>query len=281
MRDEQDSTFWSRLALEAELRAGVTGGQLELHFQPVVTLTTGRIVGFEALVRWRHPTRGLVAPADFIPLTEEIGLIVPLGAWVVEEACRVASGWPVGQDGTPLSIAVNASARELGVPGYARRVQRAMEAAGLAPGQLVLEVTETALVEDPQGVATCLHELRGLGTRIAIDDFGTGYSSLAYLQQFPIDILKIDRAFIDGVRGVDEGMPRIVRGLFELGRALGLELLAEGIEQDEQIEQLVRAGCDLGQGFVFAEPVDEQRAMRLAEDATSVWWVGAGRRGAA
>ena len=265
-----------RLTLEAELRTALIEDQFELHFQPVVTLSTGAIVGFEALVRWRHPTRGLVQPVDFVPFAEQTGLIVPIGAWVVQEACRVASLWPAMPDGTALSIAVNASVRELAESDYAERVQRALATVRLAPTQLIIEVTETALVDDTVEVAACLHRLKAMGMRIAIDDFGTGYSSLAYLQQFPIDILKIDRAFIDRVRGGDEAVPRIVRGLFDLGRALGLELLAEGIEDDEQIEQLVRAGCDLGQGFAFAEPLDEERTVRLAENAQSSWRTPAG-----
>ncbi|MGD9702965.1 MAG: putative bifunctional diguanylate cyclase/phosphodiesterase [Acidimicrobiia bacterium] len=259
-----------RLTLESELRTAMSEQQLELHFQPVVTLTTGAIVGFEALVRWRHPTRGLVPPVEFVPFAEGTGLIVPLGGWVVREACRVAGRWPTMPDGTALSIAVNASVRELGEPDYAERVQDALGSAGLAPAQLIIEITETALVDDTVEVAQCLHRLKALGIRIAIDDFGTAYSSFAYLQQFPIDILKIDRAFIEAIRAT-EAMPRIVLGLFELGRALGLELLAEGIEHDEQIEHLVRAGCDLGQGFAFAEPLDEERTARLAENAQSSW----------
>jgi diguanylate cyclase (GGDEF)-like protein/PAS domain S-box-containing protein len=253
-----------RLGFESELRGAIAAGELELHFQPVVVLATREILGFEALVRWHHPTRGLLPPSEFVPLAEETGAIVALGAWVLGEACRVAGRWSAPQARSHLSIAVNASGRELGEEGYVEQVHQALTSAGLAPSQLVLEITETALVSDTVEVAGALQRLNQLGVRIAIDDFGTGYSSLAYLQQFPIDILKIDRTFIDLIHGQDTELPPIVRGLFDLGRALGLELLAEGIEDHEQIDQLVRAGCALGQGFVFSEPLDEERTVHLA-----------------
>ncbi len=252
-----------RLQLEAGLAGAVDTGQLELLYQPVFELETDRLVGFEALLRWHHPALGLVLPDRFIPLAEENGQIVPIGRWVLQEACRTAARWQGAHPGEPpISMAVNVSARQLASAELVHHVADAMAAVDLDPSTLVLEMTETALVQDPLAVTARLRELRALGVRLAIDDFGTGYSSLSYLRQFPVDILKIDRSFIDTI--TDGGdLPPLVRGMLELSRALQLETLAEGIETDVQRQRLREERCVLGQGYLFARPLSADDAEAL------------------
>ncbi|MEM9466743.1 MAG: EAL domain-containing protein [Actinomycetota bacterium] len=239
-----------RVRTETELRRAMEHGQLEVHYQPEYVLDTGEIVGTEALVRWHHPERGLLSAGSFISLAEETGLVVELGRWVLGVATRQAATWIAA--GHDLIVRVNLSARQLR-PAIVAEVQEALSAAGLAPERLCLEVTETAIMDDVQDSARMLQEFRDLGVLVAIDDFGTGFSSLAYLKRLPVDILKIDRTFVDGV-GVDPDDTAIVRSIIGLARTLRLDVVAEGIEDTTQVEELVRLGCSRGQGFHLARP---------------------------
>jgi PAS domain S-box-containing protein len=252
-----------RLELGAELRRAIADGQLTVHYQPTVVLGEGDITGMEALVRWQHPTRGLVPPADFIPLAEETGLIAPLGRFVLGEACRQAKAWQDRYPSRrPLTMAVNLSGRQLQHPGIVAEVAEALAASGLPPATLTLEITETVIMESLEVAARVLGELRGLGVRLALDDFGTGYSSLSYLRQLPVDLLKIDRSFVAGVtRGPEDSA--VARAVIKLAEALGLATLAEGIETTEQAFALRALGCQLGQGYLFARPLDPEAAEQL------------------
>ena len=242
----------SRLELEIDLRAALTERQFFLVFQPTFDLRSGRASGAEALIRWQHPTRGIVGPDAFVPVLEETGLVVDVGRWVLEEACRQAQDWR--SRGHQLAVAVNVSARQLEDRDLVDDVARTLRASGLDPLALTLELTETVLARDPSATSTRLAELRDLGVRIAIDDFGTGYSSLSYLRQFPVDALKIDRSFVSGL-GASEEAQALVRTLVRLGRDLGLEVIAEGIEEESQLALLRFAGCDTGQGYLLARPL--------------------------
>ena len=258
-----------RLGLEGDLRRALEGGggDFRVFYQPEVSLEDGRIVGFEALVRWEHPERGLVPPARFMSVAEETGLIVPLGRWVLEEACRQAKAWQERYPSyPPLTMSVNLSARQFGQPGLAETVRTAIDGAGLDPGSLVLEITESAVMEDAQANAETLHELKGLGVGVAIDDFGTGYSSLAYLKRFPVDYLKIDRSFVDGL-GEDPDDEGIVSSVVNLARTLNLQAVAEGVETEEQRALLRGMDCELAQGFYFSKP-------STAEDASALLAAG-------
>jgi diguanylate cyclase (GGDEF)-like protein/PAS domain S-box-containing protein len=237
--------------LAADLPGAVARGEMRLHYQPIVDLRSGAIRGVEALVRWQHPERGLLAPGRFIPLAERTGSIIEIGQWVLHTACRALKTWQL--DWPELSMAVNLSGRQLESPKLVEHVGHALLENGIAPAALILEVTESVLVTDPTAVAK-LAGLKALGLRLAIDDFGTGYSSISYLRRFPVDILKIDREFTDGADS-PEGL-RLLRGIAQLGGLIGLDLIAEGIERPEQIEPIVEAGCQEGQGFLFARPVD-------------------------
>jgi diguanylate cyclase (GGDEF)-like protein/PAS domain S-box-containing protein len=244
--------------LEADLPGAVGRGELRVHYQPIVDLRSGAIEGVEALVRWHHPDRGLLAPARFIPIAERSGSIVEIGEWVLDTACRELRVWQ--RDLPELSMAVNLSGRQLESPSLFGHVREAMATNGIAPATLILEVTETVLLADLTAVDK-LERLKTLGVRLAIDDFGTGYSSISYLRRFPVDILKIDREFIDGADSPD-GL-KLLRGIAQLGRLVGLELIAEGIERFEQIAPIVEAGCVSGQGYLLARPVDASAVTRL------------------
>jgi diguanylate cyclase (GGDEF)-like protein/PAS domain S-box-containing protein len=252
-----------RLDLEADLRRAVERGEFVLNYQPTVALDTGRISGMEALVRWNSPERGLVPPGLFIPVAEDTGLIVALGAWVLEEACRQAVAWKqeFGVD-APRTMSVNLSARQLQDDGLVADVGAILERTGIRPEHVVLEITESAVMADAEAMTARLHELKALGVRLAIDDFGTGYSSMSYLCSFPIDILKIDRSFVSGVRSEPQKMG-IVRTIVELGHILQLQTVAEGIELDEELQQLRALQCDLGQGYWFARPLSAELAREL------------------
>jgi predicted signal transduction protein with EAL and GGDEF domain len=243
-----------RVATERELRHGLATGELRLHYQPIVTLVGGRMHAVEALVRWQHPERGLLSPHAFIPIAEESALILQIGAWTLREACRQAHRWRARfGERAPLPVSVNVSARQLAQPELAGIVRQVLTDTGVSPADLAIEVTETALIEDSRVPAATLHELRSLGVRILLDDFGTGYSSLSHLQQFPIDVLKIDRSFVMHLgAGGDEGT--IVRAIGAMASALGLEVVAEGVETAEQASAAHALGCGWAQGYHFARP---------------------------
>ncbi|WP_249522204.1 putative bifunctional diguanylate cyclase/phosphodiesterase [Modestobacter marinus] len=256
-----------RIELERELGGALAAGQLRLVYQPVVDLQTEQVVGFEALLRWQHPTLGAIGPDRFVPVAEDSGHIVPIGRWVLAEATATAARWQRAHPrATPLSMAVNVSARQLAGGTLVEHVAEALASSGIAPSSLVLEVTETALVTDPDAVAERLTELRALGTRLALDDFGTGYSSLSYLRQFDVDVLKIDRSFVDLLDGSADDAA-IVHGLVQLGRTLRLEVVAEGVETEAQRDRLRAERCDLAQGWLFAKPLeaDEAELLLLAQ----------------
>jgi diguanylate cyclase (GGDEF)-like protein/PAS domain S-box-containing protein len=242
-----------RLALEGELQQAVELEQFFLLYQPTFDLHTNRVTGVEALIRWQHPTRGVLSPDKFIPTAEQTRLIVPIGRWVLQQACRQAAAWH--QAGHQIGISVNISAHQLDQDGLEQDVQRVLEQSGLDPSALTLEVTETALMLDIDAATVRLKALKALGLRIAIDDFGTGHSSLAYLRRFPVDALKIDRSFIAGIASSDAAAA-IISTLVALGKTLNIETLAEGIEQPAQLEKLQQEHCDQGQGFLFARPLD-------------------------
>lgn len=260
-----------RLELESDLRRAVAGDEFVVHYQPKVTLATGRIAGVEALVRWQHPQRGLLFPADFIPLAEETGLIVPLGRWVLAESCRQVRAWQEATPAAPpLGLCVNLSARQFRHPDLVEDVAQALLASGLAPGSLTLEITESLLMAEAETAYTTLRALKNLGLGLAIDDFGTGYSSLAYLKRFPVDLLKIDKAFVAGL-GHDPADTGIVRAVLALAATLELEVVAEGVETKEQCAELRALGCVLGQGYHFAKPQDAAAmAALLAADPASL-----------
>jgi diguanylate cyclase (GGDEF)-like protein len=249
-----------RARLENDLDEAIEQDQFRLVYQPVIELTTRRLVGFEALLRWDHPVLGPVPPSDFVPIAESAGRMAVLGRWVLQEACATAARWQRDHPGAgALSMAANVSGSQLGGDGFTTFVAEVLADSGLRPGSLVLELTETALVHDPEKAAGHLRSLRELGVRLAIDDFGTGYSSLSYLRQFPVDILKIDRSFVSMITEHDE-VPPILRGLIELARTLRLELVAEGVETEAQHERLRAEHCDLAQGYLYAAPMDAAEA---------------------
>jgi diguanylate cyclase (GGDEF)-like protein len=259
-----------RLELATDLRYALDRDELILHYQPIVDLRTGATRGMEALIRWNHPGRGLLMPNDFIALAEETGLIVPVGRWVLREACRQARQWqedyPVDP---PLTMSVNLSPRQFSDPRLVASIAEAFNDAGLAPQALTLEITESVLLGDGDGTVTKLKAIRKLGVRLAIDDFGTGYSSLSYLQRFPIDILKIDRAFVDGIGAVEGNA--LVRSIMDISRSLHLQTVAEGVERPEQQGQLLALDCELGQGFLMNRPQDADAiGAYLARTADSV-----------
>jgi EAL domain-containing protein (putative c-di-GMP-specific phosphodiesterase class I) len=252
-----------RLDLEMELRRALAQNQLAVHYQPTVNLSTGEIVGAEALLRWTHRTRGPISPAQFIPLAEESGLIVPIGRWVLEQACAQARRWhDAFPSRVPLTMSVNVSPIQLSRDDFVQDVSRILQESGVKPGSITLEITESALMEDTDASTRALQQLKALGVHLAIDDFGTGYSSLNYLQRMPIDILKIDRSFVDRIdQGGDE--LAFARAIVELARTLSLRTIAEGIELESQAECLDQLGCDLGQGFLYAKAVPPEELTRL------------------
>jgi diguanylate cyclase (GGDEF)-like protein len=267
-RHEMHIAAHDRLALENDLRGAIARHELFLVYQPILNLDTGQIIAAEALLRWQHATRGLVPPSEFIALAEDSGLIVQIGAWVLETACEQGALWAAS--GTPVPISVNVSARQLDDPGLLRTVDHALRRSGLDGSQLILEITETALMRDPEDAADTLRALKTYGIRVAIDDFGTGYSSLAYLQQLPVDALKIDRTFIAASARSRDSDP-LIQTLVQLGRSLGLRTVAEGIEDEAQLAHLRDLGCDNGQGYLFAPPLEVAALERLlGEQAAAV-----------
>jgi diguanylate cyclase (GGDEF)-like protein/PAS domain S-box-containing protein len=246
---EMDAQMQERRGLEYDLRKALTAGEFELYYQPVVHLETNKISGFEALIRWRHPEKGLISPGTFIPLAEEIGFIVPLGEWVIRQACATAAKWPAH-----IRISVNLSPVQFKNPGLVQVVMSALATSGVSADRLELEITESALLDDSDSTLAMLYRLREIGVRIAMDDFGTGYSSLAYLQSFPFDRIKIDRSFIKDIAdGV--GSLNIVRAMAALAKGLGMETTAEGVETNEQLDTVKSEGCTEMQGFLFSRPL--------------------------
>jgi diguanylate cyclase (GGDEF)-like protein/PAS domain S-box-containing protein len=256
-----------RLELEADLRLALERGELALHYQPTIDLTSNRIVGFEALARWQHPTRGLISPLDFIPIAETTGLIVPLGRWVLAEACRQAVAWGAG-DGRRMTMAVNVSVRQFDRSDLPTVVGEVLAETGMPADQLCLEMTESVLMTDTEENLAQLVRLKALGLTLAIDDFGTGYSSLAYLRRFPVDILKIDRSFVERLGEQTDG-DALAHTIVQLGQSLGMSTVAEGIEEYGQLAALRAMGCDFAQGFYFSRPVPAAEAGRLLLESNS------------
>jgi diguanylate cyclase (GGDEF)-like protein/PAS domain S-box-containing protein len=243
-----------RLELDHGLRRAMERNEFVVHYQPNVSLATGKVVGFEALVRWDHPERGLLSPGEFVRVAEETGLIVPIGEVVLEEACRRAKDWQEQYPSDPPAVCVNLSARQFWEPGLADTIGRILDKTGLDPHYLCLEVTESTAMSDAPGTAATLEVLQDLGVRAILDDFGTGYSSLSYLERFPVDYVKIDRSFVGGL-GKEPGAAVLASGVISLAHALSLKVIAEGVETEEQLERLREMGCDLAQGHLFSEPL--------------------------
>jgi diguanylate cyclase (GGDEF)-like protein len=250
-----------RIDLENDLRAALVRGELRAHYQPIVNLADGRVVGFEALVRWQHPTRGLIPPLSFIPMAEETGLIGPLGRWMLETACRQAVAWRGRTPGAPLVMSVNLSARQFVQPALVEEVAEVLAMTGMVAGELELEITESVLMDQSEGGIRTLRRLQELGVRLVLDDFGTGYSSLSYLKHLPLDTIKIDRSFVTGLD--DKADRSIVEAVLALAHGLGIGVVAEGIETETQRRQLVALGCEHGQGYLFSRPVPAVEATRL------------------
>jgi len=265
---EMDTRALTRRTLEIDLRKALSLREFEVHYQPQIDLESGAVVGFEALVRWRHPERGLVSPADFIPVAEEIGLIVPLGEWVLREACEEARRWPEG-----VSVAVNVSPHQFeDTDRLVAVIARSLKASGLPGGRLEIEITESVLLRNEAAVLVALHQVRAMGVRVAMDDFGTGYSSLSQLHSFPFDKIKIDRSFVTD-RGDPVGQNAIIRAITALGVSLGMSTIAEGVETSEQLDRIRAEGCTSVQGYLYSRPVPVEQVAaliaRYACDATT------------
>ncbi len=258
----------ARLELESQMRHGLERGEFEVYYQPLVTLATGAVISMEALVRWRHPQRGLIAPAEFIPLAEETGLICPLGQWVLAEACRQARYWQEQAPAAPrLGMSVNLSAREFQQPELVAGVARILDATGVDAGCVQLEITESVIMDDAESSSTTLRRLKALGVQLAIDDFGTGYSSLSYLKRFPVDTLKIDRTFVRGLESDVENQA-IVQAVISLAQALHMAVVAEGVETAGEVRHLCALGCPVGQGYFYAPPLEREAANRVVATGT-------------
>jgi EAL domain-containing protein (putative c-di-GMP-specific phosphodiesterase class I) len=245
---EMDARMQARRALELDLRKAIVKGEFELYYQPLVDLASEQISGFEALIRWNHPRHGLMLPADFIPLAEETALIVPIGEWVLRQACGEATKWP-----SAVRVAVNLSSVQIRSRGLGQTVSNALACSGLASDRLQLEITESVLLLDSESTLDTLHELRALGVRISMDDFGTGYSSLSYLRSFPFDKIKIDRSFVHGLSSNKQSRA-IIRAVVGLGSSLGMSTTAEGVETQEELDHMRREGCTEAQGYLFSKP---------------------------
>lgn len=265
-----------RLDLEADLRRAIDRDELRIVYQPIVDIPSGEIVQLEALLRWEHPQHGLLAPGQFIPLAEETGLILPIGQWVLEETCRAAKAWQTHDpDRPPVTVSVNLSATQLQQPTLVDAIAEILRRVELDPTRLMLELTENIIMADTAGTMATIRHLRSLGVQLAIDDFGTGYSSLAYLGRFPVDMLKLDKSFVDGL-GRERADTAIVRAVVALGQGLGLKTVAEGVESARQLAELRLLGCTLGQGYYFGKPapaeaIDALLAERMADHATHLW----------
>lgn len=255
------------LRMENDMRRAIEQNEFCVYYQPIVCLNTGRLAGFEALVRWQHAERGIVSPAEFIPMAEETGMIIPIGQWVLEQSCKLMRRW---HQQSPLNrrlvLNVNISGKQLHHPDLIEQVERAVQDSGLTPGNLKLEITESVLMENAEGSATTMSKLSDLGYRLCIDDFGTGYSSLSYLHNFPVNTLKIDRSFVERI-GLDGGNSEITQTIVQLAHHLGIEVVAEGVEKHEQLTQLAAMGCQFGQGYLFSRPLDAEAATAFIQMA--------------
>jgi diguanylate cyclase (GGDEF)-like protein len=262
-----------RLRLETDLRKALQRDEFKVHYQPIIVLETGKIAGFEALVRWQHPERGPILPSAFIPVAEETGLILPLGLWVLRAACRQLHDWHSrSPELASLIMSVNLSSKQLAQPDLVEQIDQILRDTSIAPPYLKLEITESVIMEHPNSAAEVLKSLKERGIQLSLDDFGTGYSSLSYLHRFPIDTLKVDRSFINRLDGVD-GDPVIVQTIVALAHNLGMEVVAEGVETEGQVERLKDMGCQFAQGYFFSRPVDGASASALLacrEPAASV-----------
>jgi diguanylate cyclase (GGDEF)-like protein/PAS domain S-box-containing protein len=254
------------LSMENDLRRALERGELHVHYQPIVSLAQGRLIGFEALVRWHHPQRGIVFPTEFIPVAEDVGLIVPIGEWVLREACRQLQTWHDRFRWRQLSMSVNCSARQFARSDFPQRFERILGDTGLDPSALKLEITESVLMEGSEAVTNLFSLLKEMGVELHLDDFGTGYSSLSYLHRFPLDALKIDRSFVAKLDAVETGLddgPAFVRSIVALARSRRMGVIAEGIETARQVAQLRDLDCWIGQGHFFSQAVDEGTASTL------------------
>jgi EAL domain-containing protein (putative c-di-GMP-specific phosphodiesterase class I) len=260
MHDDVDS----RIRLDSELRGALDAHQYRLYYQPTFGIHDTTTTGVEALLRWEHPERGIVQPGEFLPLLEDTGLIVPVGRWVLHEACRQGAIWH--DAGHEIMMSVNASARQMAAGTLFTDVRDALDASGFNPSHLVVEITEGTLMHDSDLAVDQLKAIKAMGVRVAIDDFGTGYSSLAYLRQFPVDILKIDRSFITDLTHSHDSLA-VVHALIQLGKTLGLETVAEGIEHEDQLLQLREEDCDTGQGFLISKPLPPEELSELLDRA--------------
>jgi EAL domain-containing protein (putative c-di-GMP-specific phosphodiesterase class I) len=240
--------------IESQLRSAQTNQELELHYQPQVNLVTGRIIGAEALLRWKNPSLGSVSPAKFIPVAEETGLIVPIGEWVLQTACAQARAWRNASQ-MPIRVSVNLSARQFKQANLLGMVTQVLEETQLDPTLLVLELTETSVMEDVDTTISILQQLKKMGVQISIDDFGTGYSSLNYLKRFPIDVLKIDQSFVQDII-TDTNDAAIAKAIIAMAQSLQLKVIAEGVETQEQYEFLRQNGCNAMQGYLFSRPLN-------------------------
>ncbi len=279
--DDETGTI-RRLRTSNELHRALERDELEVFYQPMVDLTTETMVGMEALVRWHHPTRGLLLPGEFIGLAEDAGLIIPLGAWVLRQACRQVAEWEIlrsaaGQDSGRLNVSVNVSAQQLSDPTFPRQVASALNGSGLDPHKLWLEITEGTLMSTGDGTVDTLTALRALGLHLEIDDFGTGYSSLSYLKRLPVEALKVDQSFVDEL-DCDADDVAIVRAIVGLGESLGLAIVAEGIERPAQAHSLVALGCAIGQGYLFGIPQPASALAPYPADDLRGWALAAALR---
>lgn len=266
--DSMRQRLLARVSAERELRDAVPADQLRLHYQPVIALDGPRVIGAEALVRWEHPTRGLLLPGEFIPLAEETGAILTLGKWVIENAISDGARWQQAFPEMRLTVSLNLSARQVAQAGIPRIVRDALRDNAVNPGQVELEITESALIDAGEVPGEILGALKDLGVRLVLDDFGTGYSSLSYLKRFPIDAIKVDRSFISGL-GRDRGDTAIVAAVINMARALGISVIAEGVESEDQAGTLREMGCDYAQGFHYSRPVPAEVFGTLLTTAAS------------
>jgi diguanylate cyclase (GGDEF)-like protein len=258
------------LQLETDLRRAVERNEFRLYYQPIVSFHSGKVYGFEALIRWLHPEKNIISPAEFIPIAEETGLIIPIGRWVLREACRQMKEWQQSYPNLPpLTVSVNLSGKQLSQPDLIQDIKSILNETELDPSYLELEITESVIMENAEHAADMLAQLRALRVQINVDDFGTGYSSLSYLHRFPVNNLKIDQSFVSRI-GVDEENSEIISTILTLARNLGLDVIAEGVETKEQLNHLQDLGCEQGQGYYFSVPVDHKGAAMLIENMESI-----------